>query len=81
MLIKRYKDILPYNWRTVKIPVENPKPGEDHNKFVTMMQINQNAIEMQPKCDKNTTKMQPKCNQTNAIKTLPKCNQNTIEMV
>ena len=38
MLIKRYKDILPYNWRTVKIPVENPKPGEDHNKFVKMVQ-------------------------------------------
>lgn len=30
----RYKDILPYNWRTVKIPVENPKPGEDHNKYI-----------------------------------------------
>ena len=26
---------MPYNWRTVKIPVENPKPGEDHNKLVT----------------------------------------------
>ena len=31
--MKRYKDILPYNWRTVKIPVEHPKPGEDHNKY------------------------------------------------
>jgi len=30
----RYKDILPYNWRTVKIPVEKPKPGEDHNKYI-----------------------------------------------
>jgi len=30
----RYKDILPYNWRTVKIPVEHPKPGEDHNKYI-----------------------------------------------
>ena len=74
MLIKRYKDILPYNWRTVKIPVENPKPGEDHNKFVTMMQINQNAIEMQPKCDKNTTKMQ-------SNKMLSKCNQNAIKQM
>jgi len=30
----RYKDILPYNWRSVKIPREDPKPGEDHNKYI-----------------------------------------------
>lgn len=30
----RYKDILPYNWRSVKIPREEPKPGEDHNKYI-----------------------------------------------
>lgn len=30
----RYRDILPYKWRTVKIPVEEPKPGENHNKYI-----------------------------------------------
>ena len=61
-MTKRYKDILPYNWRTVKIPVENPKPGADHNKFVAMMQssVTGNTFKIQPKCNQITSETQPK---------------------
>ena len=36
LVLSRYRDILPYKWRTVKIPVEEPKPGENHNKYVAI---------------------------------------------
>merc|ERR1712013_324905 len=30
----RYRDILPYNWRTVRIPDEEAAPGEEQNKYI-----------------------------------------------
>ena len=30
----RYKDIVPYNWRSVRIPIEKAKPGEEQNKYI-----------------------------------------------
>ena len=30
----RYKDIVPYNWRSVRIPIEEAKPGEEQNKYI-----------------------------------------------
>ena len=30
----RYRDILPYNWRTVRIPDKEAAPGEEQNKYI-----------------------------------------------
>ena len=30
----RYRDILPYNWRTVRIPDQEAVPGEEQNKYI-----------------------------------------------
>ena len=30
----RYRDILPYNWRTVRIPNKEAAPGEEQNKYI-----------------------------------------------
>ena len=30
----RYKDIVPYNWRSVRIPDEEATPGEEQNKYI-----------------------------------------------
>ena len=30
----RYRDILPYNWRTVRIPDKDAAPGEEQNKYI-----------------------------------------------
>ena len=32
--LNRYRDIVPYNSRAVKIPIENAKPGEEHFKYI-----------------------------------------------
>ena len=30
----RYRDIVPYTWRSVRIPIEEAKPGEEQNKYI-----------------------------------------------
>ena len=30
----RYKDILPFDWRSVRIPDKEAKPGEKQNKYI-----------------------------------------------
>lgn len=30
----RYKDIVPYNWRSVRIPDREARPGEEQNKYI-----------------------------------------------
>ena len=30
----RYRDVLPYCWRTVRIPDEQASPGEEQNKYI-----------------------------------------------
>ena len=30
----RYRDVLPYCWRTVRIPDEEARPGEEQNKYI-----------------------------------------------
>ena len=32
--IFRYRDIVPYNWRSVRIPDRSARPGEDQNKYI-----------------------------------------------
>ena len=32
--MKRYKDIVPYNWRSVRIPDRDARPGEEQNKYI-----------------------------------------------
>ena len=30
----RYRDVIPYSWRTVRIPDEDALPGEEQNRYI-----------------------------------------------
>ena len=63
----RYMDVIPYSWRTVRIPDEQASPGEEQNKYINASWIvfknmKQPFIASQVKCQVQTMSVEVKLN-------------------